>query len=182
MAKPPAECPVLRGVGAARDAASGWRRFLPLALLVLAVLVLFLRRERLRGLWLRHRRSEEIKRCRGYIATHPDSEEACALQYKIARLFQESLRDHAQAIVEFKRFLERYPDNILAENSHYYLANCWEELGNLPLAQFEYGQLLRRYPGGVRENDAKIRIEEIVAKIGDPPVEVNGGDEARKSE
>lgn len=154
---PPAPC----------RAAAGRILLLSLALSCALLLVLWLFRARLRAMWLRHRRGEEIRRCRGYIADHPDSEEAAALQYKIARLFQESLRDHARAVVEFKRFLERHAGHPLAENAQYYLARSWEELGNPARAQLEFARLLKRHPGGLRENDAKIRIEEITARIGE---------------
>lgn len=166
MASPPgSKAKPCRGTA---DPAAAGRLALAALLLALALaLALWLKRERLRTMYLRHRRREEIRHCRAYIAEHPDSEESAALQYKIARLFQESLRDHAQAIVEYKKFLDRHAAHPLAENAQYYLARSWEELGNLPRAQIEYGRLLRRHPGGLRENDARIRIEEIASRTGD---------------
>lgn len=137
------------------------------AFAALLLLLLWLFRGKLRALWLRHRRLEEIRRCRAYIDERPDSDEAAALQYKVARIHQESLRDHARAIVEFKRFLERHAAHPLAENARYYLARSWEELGNPARAQLEFARLIKRHPGGVREADARLRIEELAARLGE---------------
>jgi tetratricopeptide (TPR) repeat protein len=121
----------------------------------------YLKREFLKRMYLRHKRFDEIKKCKELIVKSEDKEEKSALQYKIARIYHTSLGDHSQAILEYKNFINEYSDSILVENVIYYMARCWEFLGNFSRAKVEYKNLISQFPNGTRENDAKFRIEDI---------------------
>jgi len=124
-------------------------------------LIAYLKREFFKRIYLKYKRFDEIKKCRDFINKSSDKEENSAIQYKIARIYHASLGDHSQAILEYKKFLEEYPDSILLENVIYYMARAWEHLGNFERAKEEYEKLIHQFPEGMRVDDAKLRIEDI---------------------
>jgi TolA-binding protein len=124
-------------------------------------MVLYLQRNFLKRLYMRHQRLDEIQRCRLWLEKNQHSDECSAVQYKIARIYHSSLTDFSQSILEYRKFLQDYPESILAENAWYYMGRCWEELGNLDRALRDYTHLQENYPQGMRCDDASIRMEEI---------------------
>lgn len=149
----------------ATDTRSGISRqtsvFLLLAGFAVALTVIWLQREFVRRLLARRTRMREVSRCRDWLARHPESGDAQAIQYKIARIYHDSLQDPAQAILEYKKFVQEYAGSALVENARYYMGQCWEELGNPERAREDYQKLIADFPGGTREDDARLRLEEI---------------------
>jgi tetratricopeptide (TPR) repeat protein len=132
---------------------------------ILGLVVVYLKREFFKRIYLRHKRYEEIKKCKEFINKSEDKEEKAALQYKIARIYHASLGDYSQAIVEYKNFIGDYPDSFLMENVLYYMGRCWEFLGNFSRAMVEYEKLIKQFPNGARSSDAKLRMEDIEAVV-----------------
>jgi tol-pal system protein YbgF len=85
-----------------------------------------------------------------------ESPEAVAL-YK--RSF-EALRAgrHQDAIRGFREFLRTYPGHDLADNSQYWLGECYYDRKDFSAAVREFRMVIERYPGGNKVPDALLKV------------------------
>lgn len=67
-------------------------------------------------------------------------------------------RNYAQAIKEFKTFIERFPDSELISLSQFWLGECYYAQGDWSKAIAEYRKLITLYPFGRKVPDAYLKI------------------------
>lgn len=71
---------------------------------------------------------------------------------------------YKEAIVEYQKFLDKYPANTLAVAAYYYMAKSYEETGNYAKARSCYQQVIEKYKKGFWVDSAKDDIRKIKSK------------------
>jgi TolA-binding protein len=66
------------------------------------------------------------------------------LCYERALSFKEK-KEYANAITEFKRFLDYYSDIYFADEAYFHIADCWRLLGQFPEAREAYEDFIEKY-------------------------------------
>jgi tol-pal system protein YbgF len=75
--------------------------------------------------------------------------------------------DHVTAVTGFKMFLDSWPDHDYADNSQYWLAETWYDMGDFKAALTEFRRVVQRYPLGNKAPDAMLKIGYCYAKLSD---------------
>jgi tol-pal system protein YbgF len=85
-----------------------------------------------------------------------DSPEAVALYRKS----YEALRagNHDEAMQGFREFLRSYPSHDLADNSQYWLGECFYDRKDFSAAVREFRRVIERYPSGNKVPDALLKV------------------------
>jgi tol-pal system protein YbgF len=85
-----------------------------------------------------------------------DSAEALRLYRKA----YESLRagKHEEAAQDFREFLRAYPASDLADNSQYWLGECYYDRKDFAQAVREFRRVIERYPSGNKVPDALLKV------------------------
>lgn len=86
-------------------------------------------------------------------------------------LYQNALRDLTAnklqlADGEFRDFLKFYPDNELAGNAQYYIADIEYRQGNFQAAVQDYDKVLEQYPGGNKAAAAQLKKGYSLLELG----------------
>jgi tol-pal system protein YbgF len=86
-------------------------------------------------------------------------------------LYQNALRDLTAnklqlADSEFRDFLKFYPDNELAGNAQYYIADIEYRQGNFQAAAQDYDKVLEQYPGGNKVAAAQLKKGYALLELG----------------
>jgi len=86
-------------------------------------------------------------------------------------LYQSALRDMTAnklqlADQEFRDFLKFYPDNELAGNAQFYVADIEYKQGNFQAAVQDYDKVLEQYPGGNKVASAQLRKGYALLELG----------------
>ncbi len=91
-------------------------------------------------------------------------DEATGAFMKGMKLFKEA--KYSEVIIEFNKFSESYPDNILAGSSQYYIAESYFLLGEFTLAKAEFEKVITMFPSSPRVVNAQIRLSQCYNNIG----------------
>jgi len=62
-----------------------------------------------------------------------------------------------QALIGFKRFLEKYPKSDLADNAQFWVGECYMGLGQYEQAILAYQEVIKKYPNGNKVPNAMLR-------------------------
>lgn len=86
-------------------------------------------------------------------------------------LYQNALRDYTAnklqlADSEFRDFVKFYPDNELAGNAQYYIADIEYRQGNFQAAVQDYDKVLEQYPGGNKAAAAQLKKGYSLLELG----------------
>jgi len=86
-------------------------------------------------------------------------------------LYQNALRDMTAnkmqlADQEFRDFLKYYPDNELAGNAQYYIADIEYRQGNFQQAVADYNKVLDQYPGGNKSAASQLKKGYALLELG----------------
>jgi len=65
---------------------------------------------------------------------------------------------HEEAAQEFKAFLRAYPGSDLADNSQYWLGECYYDRKDFTQAVREFRRVIERYPNGNKVPDALLKV------------------------
>jgi len=65
---------------------------------------------------------------------------------------------HDEAIEGFREFLRTYPSHDLADNSQYWLGECFYDRKDFASAVREFRRVIERYPGGNKVPDALLKV------------------------
>jgi tol-pal system protein YbgF len=89
-------------------------------------------------------------------------------------LYNNALRDMTAnktqlADGEFRDFIKYYPDNELAGNAQYYIADIEYKQGNFQQAAADYDKVLEQYPGGNKAAAAQLKKGYSLLELGDRP-------------
>lgn len=71
------------------------------------------------------------------------------------------------AVAGFEDLLQRFNDDDLADNAHYWLGEIFISLGDLARAEQHFRTILDRYPGGNKVPDATYKLGTIAQAAGD---------------
>jgi tol-pal system protein YbgF len=85
-----------------------------------------------------------------------DTSEAIGLYRKAYEALRAGRRD--EATQEFKDFLRAYPASDLADNSQYWLGECYYDRKDYTQAVREFRRVIERYPNGNKVPDALLKV------------------------
>ena len=90
------------------------------------------------------------------------------------RLYNEAYRavrdgQNEEAILGFRRFLRLFPNNQLAPNSQYWLAEAYYDLGEYAAALDEFQHVISRYPRSRKAPDAHYKLALTHLRRNSPP-------------
>ncbi|MDN3652902.1 tol-pal system protein YbgF [Thalassotalea ponticola] len=71
-----------------------------------------------------------------------------------------------QAIVEFKKFTEQYPNSSYADNAHYWLGQLLFNKGDLSAAEKEFSIVMNNYEKSSKRSDAILKLGMVKQKQG----------------
>ncbi len=74
---------------------------------------------------------------------------------------------YEDAILEFKKFLKKYPKSNLSDNAWFWIGECYMGLKNYEKAILAYHEVVKRYPKGNKVPSAMLRQAQAFAKIKD---------------
>lgn len=77
-------------------------------------------------------------------------------------------RKSEEAILHFRSFLRRFPNNKLAANAQYWLGESYYDLKEYPAALEEFGKVLTRYPNSRKAPDAYYKRALTYLRIKNP--------------
>jgi tol-pal system protein YbgF len=89
-------------------------------------------------------------------ASRDDSAEAVAAYRRAFEALRAGKHDEAAQI--FKEFLRTYPASDLADNSQYWLGECYYDRKDFVQAVREFRRLIERYPSGNKVPDALLKV------------------------
>lgn len=76
-------------------------------------------------------------------------------------------RNDADACIDqFRQFLQAYPSSLYADDSAYWMADCFYKKGDYKLAVMRFDDVVARYPKGNKAADALYRHGESLLKLG----------------
>lgn len=104
------------------------------------------------------------------IASDPDSgfsKDAAVTLYRDAMvLFQ--ARKHAEAVLTFTGFLEKYPDHALAGSAQYYIGEAYFQQREMQMAEIELKKVLTSYDRSPHVADAIKRLAQVSESLKKP--------------
>ncbi|MFH1626071.1 MAG: tol-pal system protein YbgF [Pseudomonadota bacterium] len=79
------------------------------------------------------------------------------------RLYQKAFgrlksEDYSEAILTFKRFVQKFPDHDYTDNALYWLGEIYYSQKNFPHAIIEFKRVVEEYPNGNKVPDALLKI------------------------
>lgn len=89
-------------------------------------------------------------------APKEDSPEAIALYRKSSEALR--MGKHDEAAQGFREFLRAYPNHDLADNSQYWLGECFYDRKDFAQAVREFRRVIERYPSGNKVPDALLKV------------------------
>jgi tol-pal system protein YbgF len=89
-------------------------------------------------------------------ASRDDSAEAVRLYRKAYETLREG--KHDEAAQGFREFLRAYPASDLADNSQYWLGECYYDRKDFAQAVREFRRVIERYPNGNKVPDALLKV------------------------
>lgn len=76
-------------------------------------------------------------------------------------------RNDADACIDqFRQFIQSYPSSLYADDSAYWMADCFYKKGDYKLAVMRFDDVVARYPKGNKAADALYRHGESLLKLG----------------
>jgi len=72
---------------------------------------------------------------------------------------------YEQAIPEFRRFNEKYPESIYAANAHYWLGQLLFNKGELQQAEQEFVIVVEQYKDSAKRTDAMLKLAMVAQKL-----------------
>jgi len=97
----------------------------------------------------------------------PAAEKARPLVLYLEALEALRARDHARALVTFRRFLALHPHHDYADNAQYWMGECFYDQGDYVRATAEFRRVVERYPRGNKVPDAMLKLGYSLAATGD---------------
>ncbi len=79
-----------------------------------------------------------------------------------------SSRRYQEAILNFRQFIKQFPLHELADNSQYWIGECYFGLKEYPGAIAEFQKVIDNFPEGNKVADALLKIGLAYAAMGDP--------------
>ena len=76
-------------------------------------------------------------------------------------------RRYDDAIPEFQRFIQAYPDSVYIANAHYWLGQLLFNKSNFEQAKQHFEQVIRFYPDSNKRSDALLKQGTVLQKLGD---------------
>ena len=98
--------------------------------------------------------------------TREDNPDAVALYRKSLAALQAG--QHESATQGFKEFLRSYPGHDLADNSQYWLGECYYDRKDFGQAVREFRRVIERYPNGNKVPDALLKVGFSYLALGSP--------------
>lgn len=95
------------------------------------------------------------------VPSGPDELYRHSYDYYSSRLYQE-------AILNFRQFIKQFPLHELADNSQYWIGECYFDLKEYPQAIAEFQKVIENFPDGNKVADALLKLGLTYAAIGDP--------------
>ncbi len=93
--------------------------------------------------------------------------------------------EYESAIENFRKFVDHYPDDDLADNAQYWIGEMYYKLGDFKKATEEFAKVYENYPQGNKVGDAKLKyalclydmkeIDRCFSQLEDLAVEYEGG-------
>ncbi len=72
-----------------------------------------------------------------------------------------------ESISKFTKFIEEFPDSILAANSQYWIGECYYSLEQYETAIFQFDKVVINYPTSEKVADAKLKIAFCLSDMGE---------------
>lgn len=66
-------------------------------------------------------------------------------------------QDFAKALTLFQTFIDKYPQDELADNAMYWMGECYYSMGSFEKAIDTFQELVTRYPKGIKVPDALLK-------------------------
>jgi tetratricopeptide (TPR) repeat protein len=107
-----------------------------------------------------------IEAFRAYLAAFPEAELA-PKAFSDLILSEVKLKDHAKAIEDSQRFLDRYPAGAEAQRVHLRMAGLYTEAGRYDLAAETYDNHVRRFAGAVNPKEIEMLRAANAQRSGD---------------
>lgn len=93
-------------------------------------------------------------------------DEITASFMKASSLFKDA--KYSDAIIEFNKFTENYPDHILAGSAQFYIGESYYQLGEYKLASSEFEKTISVFPSSPRVVNAQLRLAQCMKNLGKP--------------
>jgi tol-pal system protein YbgF len=94
--------------------------------------------------------------------TRPASSRAASASegLEVYRRSLEALRGgrHVEAVAGFRDFLKQHPQHDFADNAQYWLAECYYDQKDYPMAMREFRRVVEKYPQGNKVPDALLKV------------------------
>jgi len=65
---------------------------------------------------------------------------------------------HVEAAAGFRDFLKQHPNHDFADNAQYWLAECYYDQKDYPMAMREFRRVVEKYPTGNKVPDALLKV------------------------
>jgi tol-pal system protein YbgF len=76
-------------------------------------------------------------------------------------------REHAAAILGFKKFVDKWPTHDYADNALYWLGEAYYDQADYRTALVEFRAVVQRYPAGNKAPDALLKVGFCLGKLGE---------------
>jgi TolA-binding protein len=128
----------------------------------IAIILLLLLRKRFRFFMKNRSHRRRMGRFRKIATDHPGTIEAAGAHYTMGLIFQNNMDCPQKAIQEYEKVLEIGSE--LADSALFNMGCCLENLGEEGRARKAFADVLKKFPGSTRVEDAQYKIDELALK------------------
>lgn len=84
--------------------------------------------------------------------------------FALASMYHDRLHDYEKALASYQKILGEFPECDFAELVQYMIGECYEKMGRIELATYEYKKYLESYPSGKQSAALREKLDSLEKK------------------